>query len=281
MKPNEIYALTPISTSNQFSSVASALQSISTNTGKDHILIALLDNVRYEIDEAITEENRFEVRTYMEEGDDKYGANLYAVYFDSKPLMIVHNNGRYYGDYMSYLTNEKLLNEVTDYIISKVPVEETHPGVYDPNEEIEGLEQVGDYNLHDYYVTDLKPQYQKDDLVWAWVPENHLLSGYSQNYKGVVLTQVVITQVYSNKPKETYWGMQPQRGWDQESHTMVLNAKNCNMGCSLNDKTIVGKVSDIPMPDLAINNFVDEKGYLPETYKMEMPTEKGSKPKMK
>ena len=40
------------------------------------------------------------------------------------------------------------------------------------------------------------------------------------------------------------------------------------IGCTLNDSMIVGLVNEIPMPEKAINNFINTDGYLNESYQM-------------
>lgn len=281
MKPNEIYALNPIKVDYDFNDLSKALMSTYTEEGKEYPFKAVLEQINsegYELKEQISEEKRIETRTYMDEGDgDKWGGILYSIYFDNQPLMIVKNDGRYFSDYDTYITDLNLFNKLEEYVTSKISmVVDNNPAVYNPDEEIPDLEQVSSYNLNDYYAADLIPEYKEGDVVWAWVPENHLKYGFADDYKGFVLTKVEIRNVYPYKPLDTYFGNQIERGWENYSNCseMVLNAPHNGIGCALNDTLIVGKVDEIPMPDFAVNNFVNEKGRLPPDYKMDAPKEK-------
>lgn len=109
------------------------------------------------------------------------------------------------------------------------------------------------------------------------VPENHLKYSFSDDYQGYVLTIVKINNVTEFKSVDTYNGSQRERGWDdigngQKMKLYSLNEKGVGIGCSLNDKLIVGKFGEIPEPKFAIKNFVDSKGFLPNSYKIELET---------
>lgn len=284
MKPNDLYALKPIKVDYEFNDLSKALMSTYTEGGRDYPFKAVLEQIDsegYELKEQISAEKRIETRTYMEEGDgDKWGGVLYSIYFDNQPLMVVKNDGRYYSDYDTYITDLELFGKLEEYVKSKISlVVDNNPAVYKADEDIPDLEQVSSYNLFDHYQPDLVPQYKEGDIVWAWVVENHLKYDFSDDWKGYVLTQVEIKTVYPYKPLETYWGTQIERGWENYSNSreMVLNAPHNGIGCALNDNLIVGKVDEIPMPSLAVNNFVNEKGHLPPDYKMEAPKEKTRK----
>lgn len=284
MKPNELYALQPIEVDYDFDNLSSALLSTYTKDGRDYTFKAVLEQINsegYELKNEISEEKRIETRFYMKEGDgDKWGGNLYSVYFDNQPLMVVKNDGRYYSDYDTYITDLELFSKLEEYIQSKINlVIDNNPSSYNPDEDITNLETVSSYNLNDHYKADLVPQYKEGDVVWAWVEENHLKYSFSDTCKGYVLTKVEIGKVYPFKPLETYYGSQIERGWKSydSSREMVLNASSNGIGCSFNDNLIVGKVDEIPMPTLAINNFVNEKGELPSDYKMDAPKEKTRK----
>lgn len=282
MKPSDIYALTPLEIDYDFNYLSNALLSTYTTEGKQYPFKAVLQQIEsegYEVREEIEKEKRIETRTYMNEGDDKWGATLYSVYFDGQPLMIVKNDGRYYNDFETYLTDLEVFNKLEEYVKSKISLTvDNNPAIYNSEEDIPDLEQVNSYNLFDYYAVGLQPQYKEGDVVWGWVPENHLKYDFADDYKGYVLTKVKITKVSPLKPVETYWGSQIERGWGKEdTNKMILNAQHSGIGCSLNDNLIVGKVDEIPMPTLAINNFVNEKGQLPSDYKMDAPKEKSRK----
>jgi hypothetical protein len=283
MKLKDLYSLPPISVEHNFSLAYEAIRDLARESSRDPVyklesFVNTIGNSRYGLDEKI-DSARFQINMYMDEGDDKYGARLYTVVFDGVPIMMVKNNGRYYDDYNAYLSNEKQLYALIDYIYTLVDVEENSgkPEVISEEQDIADLTEVGNYELFDYYDNTFEPKYKMDDLVWAWVPENHLRYDFSDDYQGYVLTQVRITDVNKFKRLDSYHGSQRERGWDQSGvgskmKLYKLNEKGVGIGCSLNDDLILGKVGEIDEPKFALKNFVDSKGFLPKSYKMELNT---------
>ena len=109
-------------------------------------------------------------------------------------------------------------------------------------------------------------KYKVGDIVWGWVKENHL--NYEDNY---VLTKVKIIMVNKFKSSDTYFGSQINRRWGEDEYSMKMQfVENVmrGIGCTLNDSMIVGLVDEIPMPEKAINHFIDKNGYLNESYSM-------------
>lgn len=271
MKLQQIFDLKPIRTSNDFYGVKDALSSIYNEHGRKSTLATMLDNFDIDSDKytEIENEKRVEVRTYMQEGDDKWGAILYSVYFDNEPCMLVKNDGRYFSDHDCYLANNGVYEKLEKYVLSKMDYEST-PQKYNLDEDIADLQVVNQYDLNNHYSKDLKPQYKIGDEVWAWVKENHLKESYSPDYKGYILTKVEVHRISEFDPINTYWGVQCERGWNQEiPHTMVLNSDRISkVGTQFSDEVIIGKVSEIPIPRFAINNFVDSRGVVNPDYQV-------------
>ena len=275
MNLKEIYALPPIKTENNIGLMISGLKDYgSTGSSKLHLEVAnLMNNELLETDEfekAFNEEN-VECHFYLDESDSnqKWGARLFSVFYKKQPLMLVKNYGRYFSEYYAYISNEKLLKEVLADIaesIKTLDVEDKETQIYDENENIEDLELVNSYSLFDYYDPTLQEKYKVGDIVWGWVKENHL--NYEDNY---VLTKVKIIMVNKFKSSDTYFGSQINRRWGEDEYSMKMQfVENVmrGIGCTLNDSMIVGLVDEIPMPEKAINNFIDKDGYLNEAYKM-------------
>lgn len=283
MKISEIYAFEPIKVEHDINMAIEAIKDI-IHSNNDYVSFELESVIQIWEDsyknEAMIDKDRFEVRIYMDESDDngKYGARLYSIYFDGIPMMLVKNNGRYFVDYETYLTDKEQLMKFANYLIelAKNFHQEKEIEVFNPDEDINGVEVVGSYNLLSFYNPNLKPKYQIGDLVWAWVPENHLKYDFSDDYHGYVLTKVRITNVSPFNPQSTYFGSQRERGWHVSedrsfSHIMQLYPMDegfAGIGCDFNDSLIVGKVNAIPMPEIAINNQVDEQGFLKPGYKI-------------
>lgn len=284
MKLKDLYSLPPASTNYRFELAFEAIKSLARqNSGnpvyKLEMFCNAVENFVYSLYDKINQ-TRFQINMYMDEGDDKYGARLFTVVFDGVPIMMVKNDGRYYDDFAAYLSNEKQLYALTDYILSLVEVSADMgtPDIVSEDEDIADLTLVNSYELFDYYDHTNQPKYKKDDLVWAWVPENHLKYNFSDDYKGYVLTKVLITDVAKFNKANTYHGSQRERGWDNNKigvNTMKLfpfNVTGVGIGCSLCDELILGLVSEIPEPKFALKNFVNSKGYLPDSYKIELAT---------
>ena len=272
MNANELYALKPTREYFDFSSAISAASHINMNSGEKYPLQYIFDEDRMEYEDInkVDEEKRVKLSYYMEEGDDKYGAILYSISMDDKPFMIVQKSGRWYGETITYLTDEKILKEFEGYILEKFPLlpENEKLDVLDPTLNLPELTKFADYDMEDVYDPNLKPLYKEGDEVWGWVQENHLKYSVSTGYKGYVLTKVLIETVNSTHPTDTYFGIQTERMW--ENSEMILSNKG-GIGTRLNDHLIVGRVNEIDMPKLAINNLVDKDGKLPDSYIVKNP----------
>lgn len=275
MKPQELYALTPIEVNYHFNYVQKALARVNDSEGYSVPLADLCSNdIDYEKTSILEEEKRFKIHFYMNEGDDKYGAILYGVYFDNEPFMIVKNNGRYYEQFDPYVTDLDVYHKAEKFLIDFVFNQpEKMPDIAHADVDIDDLHIIDNYNLHDHYDANLKPAYEHDDEVWAWVDENHLKYHFSADCKGYVLTKVIIKRITPFNPLETYWGQQSERSWsdDMQNRQMILKTNENKMGfggvgARLNDTMIMGKVSDMIMPVYAVNNYVNEKGELPQDY---------------
>lgn len=277
MNLKEIYALPPVKTENNIGLMISGLKDYgSTGSSKLHLEVAnLMSNELLETDEfekAFNKEN-VECHFYLDESDSnqKWGARLFTVFYKKQPLMLVKNYGRYFSEYYAYISNEKLLKEVLVDIVESIKaldVEDKETQIYDENENIEDLELVNSYALFDYYDPTLKEKYKVGDIVWGWVKENHL--NYEDKY---VLTKVKIHNVYKFQRSGTYWGVQMNRTWTKTEDNTPMKMQFVEelphgIGCTLNDSMIVGLVDEIPMPEKAINHFIDKNGYLNESYSM-------------
>lgn len=272
MKASQLYALKPIREEFDFENAVNAAKKITMESGADYPFNHIFNDERmdYKDVQAIDKEERVKLSYYMEEGDDKYGAILFTVRFDDKPFMIVQKSGRWYDDMDVFLTDESILKEFEAYIVEKFPLlpKDEKLAVLDPEKDLDYLTKIGDYNMADYYDPTLNPLYEKGDIVWGWTKENHLKYDFSSDYKGFVLTKVEITSVNPTHPYDTYSGIQIERSWNNDE--MVLSDKG-GIGTSLNDSLIIGKVNEIDMPKLAINNLVDKEGKLPNNYNVRNP----------
>lgn len=254
MKLKEIYELSPIKiVTNE---IVESIKSVFSN----------IENGSFDIEfkhEEIESEKRFEERYYMEEGDDKYGGTLASIYFDSKPLAIIRIYGRYNSDMDVFVTDRELYKEAKDYLLSKALDDSLEDTYHSVDEDIEGIEIVGGYDLKDYYDKNLKTQYNLGDIVWAWVDENHLKSKYSEDNKGLVLTRVEISKINHFNPKTTYFGYQLDRKFESGNFQdmVFIKGKGFN-GASFNEESILGLVNGMEVPEEAIDNKVDSNGYL-------------------
>jgi hypothetical protein len=285
MKISEIYQLEPIAVKQDLGLIIESMKAIVENNYNSRYfeletLVLAWENA-FEYEHKI-DKNRYAIHMYMDESDDydKYGARLFAIYFENIPMMLVKNHGRYFDTYEAFITNKKKLEEFVSYMnsIAKEFNKEKEITTFSEDEDIVGVEVINSYSLFDYYNKDLNQKYQIGDLVWAWVPENHLVYSFAEDYVGYVLTKVKISRFNKFNPVDTYHGSQYERGWHylekkEFSRKMQLHTteqKSVGIGCSCNDSLIVGKVEDIPMPKMAINNFVDKDGFLNSDYKVLM-----------
>jgi len=269
MKLKEIFELTPIEKNHHSDRVISALKQLTSKDGKELLIAKLLNSFELIDEKDLDNDKRIENRVYLNEGDDKYGARLFSVFFDNMPVMVIKNNGRYYEDHECYIANSLAYEKLENYIISNLKIENT-PEKHLLEEDIVDLEVVGDYDLKNHYVKDLNPKYAIGDRVWAWVEENHLKQSYSNDYKGYILTQVEVKTISEFDPIKTYGGVQCERGWSKNNaYTMILGSEIISpIGTQFSDEVIVGKVSDIPMPKFAINHFIDENGVTDKNYQV-------------
>lgn len=283
MKISEIYAFTPIEIKHDMDLIIASFKSCLQENYQSHnfelesVVQAWEDSYEHE---HMIDKNRYSIHMYMDESDNngKYGARLFSIYFENTPIMLVKNNGRYFEDYESYLTNKDQLQKFVDYLLklAKEFSEKEEIKTVSAEEEIADIEFVGDYNLFDFYNPSMETKYKEGDLVWGWVKENHLKYEFSDDFIGYVLTKVKINKVNKFNPSSTYYGNQCERGWSKtedrsfssKMQLFTIDEKFFGIGCELNDSIIVGKVDEIPMPKMAINNFVDAEGFLNPGYKM-------------
>lgn len=266
MNLRQIFALEPVSTNHFFAMAFSATANIYGQDGQMSSISNFINNIEvdYDLHEIIEAEKRIEIRMYMDEGDDKWGATLYGVFFDNSPIMLVKNTGRYLSDYTVYPTNEEAFSQYEAYLRSKL--QEAVVNFEDMDTDIENLDVVGDYNLFDYYTIGHEPKYQVNDIVWAWVNE----AKYGISKKGFVLTRARIEKVNKFSKIETYHAVQIDRSFDAAQTTLYKPASDMytssGLGAVLKDSMIIGKVQEMDTPQDAIENYVDSNGYLPEDY---------------
>jgi hypothetical protein len=273
MKPQELYALQPIEVNYHFNYVQKALAQVNDSEGYAVPLAELFSrDIDYDQISVLEEKKLFKIHFYMNEGDDKYGAILYGVYFNDEPFMVVKNNGRWYEQFDPYVTNLEVYHKAEKFLVDFLFNQpEKLPSIYHDDMDIDDLHIIDNYNFHDYYDANLQAQYQVGDEVWAWVSENHLKYSFANDYKGYVLTKVVIGRIKPFSPDETYWGQQVERGWD-DNRAMVLklDGQKGGVGATFSDALIVGKVNEIDMPKHAVNHYVNEKGELPDNYAIKL-----------
>lgn len=266
MNLHQIFALEPVSTNHFFAMAFSATANIYGQDGQMSSISNFINNIEvdYDLHEIIEAEKRIEIRMYMDEGDDKWGATLYGVFFDNSPIMLVKNTGRYLSDYTVYATNEEAFSQYEAYLRSKL--QEAVVNFEDMDTDIENLDVVGDYNLFDYYTIGYEPKYQVNDIVWAWVNE----AKYGISKKGFVLTRARIEKVNKFSKIETYHAVQIDRSFDAAQTILYERASDMytssGFGAVLKDSMIIGKVQEMDTPQDAIENYVDSNGYLPEDY---------------
>jgi hypothetical protein len=147
MKISEIYSFDPIKVEHDINLALEAIKDItrSNNDSNSFELESVIQAWQdYYQNAELIDNSRFEVRIYMDESDDngKYGARLYSVFFDGIPMMLVKNNGRYFVDYETYLTNKEQLMKFANYLISlaKNFHQEKEIEVFDANEEFKDIE---------------------------------------------------------------------------------------------------------------------------------------------
>lgn len=194
---------------------------------------------------------------------------------------VVQNSGRWGDEYTTFLTDTTLFAEVEEYIKSKLPPVNTLPDSCDPDADLTQLNEINGYPISDYYEHDLNPKYKVGDIVWAWTKENNSVSNYDESNKGYVLTRIKIDKLSPNHPYETYGGSQIDRYYEPLKRDVIFKENSDRPYYAyLNDRLIIGKVEEMPIPSLAINYFVNEEGKLPESYKFEEPIFPKPRPKM-
>lgn len=269
MKPSDIYKLKPIKVGSTFRYTEKALANLCNTDGSEDAFFSQM-KIDSKNEQKIEDDNLLRWHLYMDEGDDKYGGVLYALYYETTPYMIVKNHGRYYETYDTFLTNQTILEEkVRPYLKSLAFVEEQAMlQVYTENEEIPDLGKVSDYDINDYNNSNFTPLYQKGDVVWAWVAKS--LYDNAMDSDELFMMKCRIKEINEVNQVRTYQVEQLWREFKYKntkaSECFYQDESLCQRPtlCDSNDMLILGKCSEYSEPECSIRKMLDKNNELPD-----------------
>ncbi len=272
----QIYSFTPVKT--EFNNIDYLAEMVKDLTRSDkpytNQIVAgfaahfLYDSNEWQVAESMnkhkTDSKRLSFNWVLDEQGDngKYPSAIFYVSFDNNPFMLGHRSGRYGSDYNVWLTDESILTTVVTWITENFlnPEDGVNLEVSETDVDIEGIDCVGYANLFDFYAPENEAAKlaKPDDLVWAWVEENHLK--WDTRY---VLCLCKILKVNPRLKKTPYTARVLNYYWGNDS-IREKEFKSDNSGCihaHFND-AYIEQIGDFPVPEMAINNMVDENGKL-------------------
>lgn len=143
MKPNDLYAMEPESTTYELHSLESDHLPELGNDWYPHEWWSNCPNTRVQVKV---------IKNHSFDGERIW--KLQTVWFDDKPFMITQNAGRSGRDHDNrFITNAEVFKEAVYYIRSLFPELEMTENAIDPNEDI--------YNLVTFYNHTLAPKMEK------------------------------------------------------------------------------------------------------------------------
>jgi len=224
MKPAELYALEPISTTHDLYQMERHSEALQSNA---------LDWPKWE-----NGDQRITLKYYADYSSDGERVwEVFSVWLDEQPVMICQEAGRGGNDdYSRFITNRKLFDKMEEYIRSFTEYnDDILNEVYEEQEEIKELGNFYNCTLSEFYDANLKPKYKVGDIVIGKAPKDN-----SYNSE-MIETRVEIERLYKFNPTFTYFGKQLDRKFCHKKRKIIATRRGGGtQGCRLNDDLIVG-----------------------------------------